>query len=220
MTLSSGVNFEVGKSNLLPGAKLELNKMIEVIQNSPKSIWQITGHTDNTGSRSLNINLSYDRAQAVADYLVLNGVERSRLIVKGLGPDYPVADNSTEGGRALNRRVEIKFVESNNDVTGTPEEEVIELPYNVSSSRDYNAKIERHVGNMIFTDGSLYCFQVSSHRTRERAEKDAQKYRGLGYDVFVVEANLPSLDGIWYRVRIGYFNSLGEAREKRSELIE
>lgn len=220
MTLSSGVNFEVGKSSLLPGAKLELNKMIEVMQNNPKSMWQITGHTDNTGSRSMNINLSYDRAQSVSNYFVQNGIERSRLIVKGLGPDYPVADNSTESGRAQNRRVEIKFVESNEKVIKIPDEEVIELPYNVGSSVDYNAKIERHVGDMIFTDGNQYCFQVSSHRTRERAETDAQKYRKMGYDVFVVEANLPSLDGIWYRVRIGYFNSLSEAREKRSELIK
>jgi cell division protein FtsN len=73
---------------------------------------------------------------------------------------------------------------------------------------------------MIFTDGNLYCFQVSSYRTRERAETDAQKYRNMGYNVFIVEANLPSLDGIWYRVRIGYFNSLSEAREKRREIIK
>lgn len=213
MTLSSGVNFEIGKSTLLPGAKFRLDKMIKEMNNSPKSMWQITGHTDNTGSRSMNINLSYDRAKSVANYLVQNGIDRSRLIVKGLGPDYPIADNSTETGRAQNRRVEIKFVEA--------EDEVIDLPYNVrSSTGEYNADNERHVGNMIFTDGNQYCFQVSSYRTRERAERDAQKYRNMGYDVFVVEANLPSLDGIWYRVRIGYFDSLSEARIKRSEIIK
>jgi len=212
MTLYSGVNFEVGKSSLLIGATLELNKLIEVMQSNPASKWQITGHTDNTGSRSMNINLSYDRAQSVANYLLQNGIERSRLIVKGLGPDYPIADNSTEAGRTQYRRVEINFVEGN--------EEIIEKPNHVISGVEYNAKIERHVGNMIFTDGNLYCFQVSSYRTRERAETDAQNYRNMGYNVFIIEVNLPSLDGIWYRVRIGYFNSLSEAREKRREIIK
>ena len=212
MTLYSGLSFEIGKSNLLNGARLELNKMIKVMKSNPASMWQITGHTDNTGSRSMNIELSYERAQSVVNYLMQNGIERSRLIVKGLGPDYPIADNSTESGRAQNRRVEIKFVEAN--------EEVIDIPNNVISTGEYNAKIERHVGNMIFTDGNLFCFQISSYRTLERAETDAQKYRNMGYNVFIVEANLPSLDGIWYRVRIGYFNSLNEARENRREIIK
>jgi len=212
MILYSGVNFEVGKSDLLAGANLELNKLVEVMQSNPASMWQITGYTDNTGSRSMNINLSYERAQSVANYLIKNGIERSRLIVKGFGPDYPIADNSTESGRAQNRRVEIKFVEADS--------EIIKIPNNVISGGKYNTQIERHVGNMIFTDGNLYCFQVSSYRTRERAETDAQKYRNMGYNVFIVEANLPSLDGIWYRVRIGYFNSLSEAREKRREIIK
>ena len=209
MVLSSGVNFEVGKATLLSGARLELDKMIAVMKKNPDSGWRISGYTDNTGSYSLNTKLSYERAQSVADYLVQNGINRSHLKVKGFGPDSPIADNSTESGRSLNRRVEINFIE--------PGTETIDIPQTTSS---YNADIERHIGNMIFTDGQFFCFQVSSFRYRSEAEKHAQRLRDSGEDAFVVEANLPELDGIWYRVRVGYFNSLSEAKARREKVLK
>ena len=209
MVLSSGVNFEVGKSTLLSGAQSELKEVLEVMGNYPDSYWRISGYTDNTGSYSLNMKLSYDRAQAVADYLIQNGIQRSRLIVSGNGPNYPVADNATESGRSLNRRVEINFIED-----GT---ETIEIPRTTS---EYNITAERNTGNMIFTDGNLYCVQVSSFRYRSEAENHVQRLRNLGENAFVVEANLPELDGIWYRVRVGYFNSLSEAKATREKIIK
>jgi OOP family OmpA-OmpF porin len=209
MVLSSGVNFEVGRSTLLSGAQSELNEMLDVMRKYPDSNWRISGYTDNTGSYSLNMKLSYDRAQAVADYLIQNGIKSSRLIVSGNGPNYPVADNATESGRSLNRRVEINFTEHG--------KEIIDIPRTTS---EYNIAAERNTGNMIFTDGNLYCFQVSSFRYRSEAEKHAQRLRESGEDAFVVEANLPELDGIWYRVRVGYFNSLGEAKAAREKVIK
>jgi len=209
MVLSSGVNFEVGKSTLLSGARSELNEILEVMVKYPDSKWRISGYTDNTGSYSLNMKLSYDRAQAVADYLIQNGIKSSRLIVSGNGPNYPVADNATESGRSLNRRVEINFIED-----GT---ETIDIPRTTS---EYNIAAEINTGNMIFTDGNLYCFQVSSFRYRSEAEKHAQRLRDSGEDAFVVEANLPELDGIWYRVRVGYFNSLSEAKARREKVLK
>lgn len=209
MVLNSGVNFETGKSTLLPGAMAELNKMIEVIKNHSDSFWEISGYTDNTGSNSLNLKLSYERAESVADYFVLNGINRSRLIVKGFGSEKPIADNSTEFGRSQNRRVEINYVEDGKNTTD------FSRTNNIS---EYNFAIEKHVGNMIFTDGQTYCFQVSSFRYRSQAEKEALQLRNKGENAFVVEANLPELDGTWYRVRIGYFNSLAEARQKKEEL--
>ncbi|HSW55760.1 MAG TPA: OmpA family protein [Ignavibacteriaceae bacterium] len=209
MVLSSGVNFEVGKSTLLSGAQSELNEMLEVMLKYPDSNWRISGYTDNTGSYSLNMKLSYDRAQAVADYLIQNGIKRSRLIVSGNGPNYPVADNAAESGRSLNRRVEINLIED-----GT---ETIDIP---RTNSEYNFTVERNTGNMIFTDGNLYCIQVSSFRYRSEAENHAQRLRNLGENAFVVEANLPELDGIWYRVRVGYFNSLSEAKDIREKVIK
>ena len=208
MILSSGVNFEVGKSTLLPGAKTELNKMIAVMKNHPETRWHIIGYTDNTGSYSMNIKLSYERAYSVVNYLVYNGIEESRLDFKGSGPDNPIANNSTESGRAMNRRVEITLaMEDQNNLER-------------QNKSDYNDQIERHLGNMIFTDGNLFCLQVSSYRSRNRAETDAQRFRAMGEKVFVVEANLPNLDGIWYRVRIGYFKTLSEALEKKKEILK
>lgn len=209
MVLSSGVNFEIGKSTLLSGARFELDNIVEEMKKYSNSSWEISGYTDNTGSYSLNQKLSFERAQSVADYLVANGIKRSRLVVKGFGPDYPLADNSTESGRMLNRRVEINFIED-----GTIE--TIEIP---PPAGEYNSALERHIGNMIFTDGNLYCFQVSSFRYRSQAEKDVQRLRELGENAFIVEANLPELDGIWYRVRIGYFDSLIEAKSTRERIV-
>jgi len=213
MTLSSGVNFEVGKANLLPGARVELEKMILVMKKHPDTRWQIRGYTDNTGSYQMNVKLSYERAYSVVNYLVQNGIEESRLDFKGYGPDNPIADNSTESGRSLNRRVEIQFIEEGAGAGPT----IIE---NDRSIGEYNVNLERHLGNMIFTDGNLYCFQVSSYRSRNRAETDAQRFRAMGENVFVVEANLPELDGIWYRVRIGYFKSLAEARQEQKKILK
>jgi outer membrane protein OmpA-like peptidoglycan-associated protein len=69
----------------------------------------IEGHTDNTGSSQKNEKLSLARARAVYDYLVKKGIEASRLNFQGFGDARPVADNGTAGGRAKNRRVEMRL---------------------------------------------------------------------------------------------------------------
>jgi OOP family OmpA-OmpF porin len=69
---------------------------------------EVGGHTDSAGGDGYNLRLSQDRAQAVLDYLVENGVERTRLSAKGFGEGQPLADNATDGGRRQNRRVELK----------------------------------------------------------------------------------------------------------------
>ena len=209
MVLSGAVNFEVGKYVLLSTAKVELDKLIKVMNANPATIWRIEGHTDNTGSYSLNKKLSYERANSVASYLVQNGINASRLEFNGEGPDSPIADNSTETGRALNRRVSIEIVG----------DEQYRYDQVTSPSEEYNYNMERNVGNMIFTDGKLFCYQVSSFKTRSRAEKDAEQMRVQGFNVFIIEANSPVLDGTWYRVRVGYFQSLREAQLSKEKLV-
>jgi OOP family OmpA-OmpF porin len=72
---------------------------------------EVQGHTDNTGSRAVNMRLSKARADAVEKFLEANGVSPSQLTVKGYGPDKPIASNKTKDGRAQNRRVELDQIQ-------------------------------------------------------------------------------------------------------------
>jgi outer membrane protein OmpA-like peptidoglycan-associated protein len=109
VTLSGQVLFATGKSTLLPAAEASLDSVSSALKalppDSPPVI--IEGHTDSTGSRGFNMELSERRAQAVRDYLAGKGVSSQKFTVRGLGPDRPVAANSSPEGRANNRRVEI-----------------------------------------------------------------------------------------------------------------
>jgi outer membrane protein OmpA-like peptidoglycan-associated protein len=109
VTLSGQVLFATGKSTLLPAAESSLDSVAAALKalpsDSPPVI--IEGHTDSTGSRGFNMELSERRAQAVRDYLAGKGVSSQRFTVRGIGPDRPVASNTNPEGRANNRRVEI-----------------------------------------------------------------------------------------------------------------
>ena len=83
----------------------------ETLRECPNVRTEVEGHTDSVGSEVYNQALSQRRAESVASYLINHGVSSSRLEAKGLGESNPIADNSTEDGRALNRRVELKPVE-------------------------------------------------------------------------------------------------------------
>ena len=212
MTLSGEVNFAVGKANLQPAANNKLNKLVKVLYDNPDTRWRIQGHTDNTGSYTLNKKLSLERAWAVADYLISKGIDALRLEVEGVSSDFPIADNSTNSGRKLNRRVSIELID------GVAESERV-----TTASLDdvsYNKAVERNVGNMIFTDGRLYCFQLSSWRSYDSAVREVDRLQAQGENAFIVEMhNLQGLEGTWYRVRIGYFNSLQETRDHRANVI-
>ncbi len=224
--LSGGVNFELGKAVLLNVAYPELEKVLMVMRDYPDTKWKIEGHTDNTGNYNKNIELSKQRAQSVYNYFISNGIDRSRLFINGYGPDFPVADNSNETGRALNRRVAIILISDENvqnisePIPPVKTDKEVEKKPDFIQTRKYNPAAERNVGNMVFTDGYVYCFQVSSFRTREKANEEIQNLKSSGLDAFVVIAELPELDGTWYRVRVGYFNSLEEAMNKRSMIIK
>jgi len=81
-------------------------------KETPSSRWIIEGHTDSKCSESYNRTLSRKRAEAIVDYLTGKGIERSRLEIVPLGESQPIADNNTAEGRAMNRRVEIKIIDS------------------------------------------------------------------------------------------------------------
>lgn len=100
------VNFGFDSSDLTSAAKTNLNKLAEVLANNPDTNINIYGHTDSKGSDSYNLGLSDRRAASVKSYLMSKGIASSRLIARGVGENEPIASNSTEDGRAQNRRVE------------------------------------------------------------------------------------------------------------------
>lgn len=101
------VLFEVDRAELKPGAARSLDQLARALLDDPAATASIEGHTDSTGSREHNLDLSARRAETVRAYLAGQGIAGDRLRTRGLGPDYPVASNGTDAGRQQNRRVEV-----------------------------------------------------------------------------------------------------------------
>jgi outer membrane protein OmpA-like peptidoglycan-associated protein len=112
----SDVLFDVGKYNLRPEAREKLARLGGIFMAYPGLKLETEGHTDSTGSLETNQRLSLQRAEAVRDYLMSQGLAADRISAIGMGPDMPVADNATREGRQKNRRVEIIV---SGDVIGT-----------------------------------------------------------------------------------------------------
>lgn len=106
----NNIFFEYAKAVLKPESFPELNRVVEFLELNPKVSIEIGGHTDNTGSDATNDRLSKNRAQAVADYLILNGITSNRITAVGYGKHRPVAFNDTDEGRGKNRRVEFTIM--------------------------------------------------------------------------------------------------------------
>lgn len=102
-----GVQFATGQATLNVPARETLSRFAGIVASYPDLMFNVEGHTDDTGSAQVNRELSLRRAIAVRDYLIGQGVPASRIDVDGFGPSRPIADNSTAEGRAANRRVEI-----------------------------------------------------------------------------------------------------------------
>ena len=100
------VNFDFNSANLTTLAKTNLDKLVTVLKNNPDTNINIYGHTDSIGSDAVNLRISAQRAAAVKNYFVANGISASRMFTEGLGKSSPIASNDTDAGRAQNRRVE------------------------------------------------------------------------------------------------------------------
>ncbi|SOY64094.1 putative outer membrane protein; OmpA/MotB domain [Cupriavidus taiwanensis] len=102
------IEFETGAATLTPKGRAILDEMAAVLPRLSGRKIEIVGHTDNSGSRALNLTLSQARAETVKNYLIGKGGEPSMLTAVGVGPDQPVAPNDKEEGRAKNRRIEFR----------------------------------------------------------------------------------------------------------------
>lgn len=110
LNLPDGITFDFNKTALKPQFYGALNGVASTLREYNQTIIEVVGHTDSIGSDAVNNRISKERADAVAAYLTGQGVQRERIETLGAGKSYPIADNSTDGGRAQNRRVEIRVI--------------------------------------------------------------------------------------------------------------
>lgn len=108
VALPSGILFDTGKDALKPASKESLGKAAATLKNSETTVI-IQGHTDSTGSDSINQPLSQRRADHVRDFLISSGVPASRMTAVGYGSSRPAVPNDTDANRALNRRVQLEI---------------------------------------------------------------------------------------------------------------
>jgi outer membrane protein OmpA-like peptidoglycan-associated protein len=111
LSIPNDISFATGRHDIQPRLMPILDQFAQGLNQQPSMEVRIVGHTDNTGSDAVNNPLSVNRAQSARDYLVSRGVASARISIDGRGSREPIADNSTEAGRARNRRIDIFLAE-------------------------------------------------------------------------------------------------------------
>ena len=112
LTLKGDVSFEKNSAAVSPGFQTELNRIADIMRKYPKTVIQVEGYTDSSGSEQYNMDLSQRRAESVKNILVSKGIASSRIRTIGFGETMPLFANDTQIGRHQNRRVEIKIAPS------------------------------------------------------------------------------------------------------------
>jgi len=107
-----GVKFEFDSARLDPNARIVLRRVAADLAQHPEVTVSIDGHTDDQGSADYNYRLSEERAEAVKDFLVEQGIDGSRITTRGFGFDKPITSNATSEGREINRRIEMRRTDS------------------------------------------------------------------------------------------------------------
>lgn len=107
----NNINFEFNSADLIESSHEELDRVIQLITDNPEIKVEIMAHTDDKGTDKYNDVLAEKRAKSVVDYLVYNGADSKRLIAKGYGEREPLVPNDNDDNRALNRRVEMKILD-------------------------------------------------------------------------------------------------------------
>ena len=107
VTVPSDVSFDFNRADIKPNMRPVLDQLASGLAAQPNTEMRIVGHTDSVGTDAYNDHLSMERAESTRAYLVEHGVSPRQITVAGRGEHEPVADNSTDSGRARNRRVEI-----------------------------------------------------------------------------------------------------------------
>jgi outer membrane protein OmpA-like peptidoglycan-associated protein len=111
MGVIAGIEFDNAQAVIRPSSEVYLEKAASILEEFPSLRIEIIGHTDGKGARDYNLGLSQQRAEAVKQHLVAQGIEQSRILSKGEGPDVPLATNDTAEGRQKNRRIEFRVIQ-------------------------------------------------------------------------------------------------------------
>ena len=110
LTAPENITFDINSYVIKPQFRNTLDSVATVLKTYPDSTIVVSGHTDTTGNDAINNPLSINRASSVESYLESQGISSSRITSRGYGSKQPIASNSTEAGRAQNRRVEIAII--------------------------------------------------------------------------------------------------------------
>ncbi len=111
LNIPSDISFDTGRSEIKYNLRPVLDQFAQGLSNQPNTEIRIVGHTDSTGSDSINNPLSFERAASARDYLASRGVDSRRIQIDGRGSREPIANNGSDAGRAANRRIEIFLAE-------------------------------------------------------------------------------------------------------------
>ena len=108
----NNIFFDFGKASIREESYPELNRVVKFLKKNNQVVIRIDGHTDNVGADAANLKLSQERAAAVSDYVIKQGISSSQISSKGFGETQPVATNDTDEGKQLNRRVEFTILKT------------------------------------------------------------------------------------------------------------
>jgi outer membrane protein OmpA-like peptidoglycan-associated protein len=114
LSMPAGITFPVNSFQIQSQFYPTLNEVAQTLAAYPSTLIDVYGHTDPSGGDAINIPLSRNRAESVANYLSQRGVDRARIATQGFGSSQPIADNGSEAGRAQNRRVELRISPATN----------------------------------------------------------------------------------------------------------
>jgi outer membrane protein OmpA-like peptidoglycan-associated protein len=114
--LLNNINFELNSADLLESSLPELNRVVQLLKDNPDIYAELSAHTCDIGSDRFNEVLSEKRAKSVVNYLVMKGIRFQRMVAKGYGEKVPLVPNDSEENRALNRRVELKIMDENDQI--------------------------------------------------------------------------------------------------------
>jgi len=106
-----GVTFGFNSAEITADERGTLSEAVSILERYPDVRVEVAGHTDSVGNPTYNLTLSERRALSVLEFLVERGIDRDRMVARGYGQTDPVADNATEAGRAMNRRVELRIID-------------------------------------------------------------------------------------------------------------